>query len=195
MFEPLMDEETVHVAIASSEVVHCLKTYGEVAIDDLTAQYITEKTLDLLLVGSVSETQIRKIRPWCESSCCDVVFVDSLSKDDKVVNNVMRNIAKKLTVRQMPNNIDISDIRKISNQSSHVLAFNSYQELYHFLDTQKLHNLNGLIYLAHGGDLSNYEANNRHLRDFISPQTYFISSFLSGGLGECTVLVSITYSD
>lgn len=193
MFEPAfdMEDELPKVAILASFLEDDSNPLF-LPLHAFNPDVLVTNKLDLLFVHGASIEEREHLTAICDQHCCVTAFIDNPSNDVLVIEQVMRNLKGKLDSAEMPNNIDIADIREIANSADYLLAFNSKLALTAFLSSDTLGSLVGAVYLAHGGEsLKEYKMMNSTLSHSLTDYAYFTSSFLYEGQGECTALVAV----
>ncbi|WP_225311886.1 hypothetical protein [Vibrio diabolicus] len=151
-----------------------------------------EANFDALFVSSLFPDQNRELSQICAEKRVELVVFENRSDDMVAVHDVVLNLADKLFSDEMPNNIDIADIRNINQSSNYLFAFNSKHSALEFMETQDLGIVIGGVYLAHGNtELSEYEVTNRELLNHFSDSGFLCSSFHTLGRSECTILLGI----
>jgi len=156
---------------------------------------ISDRRLDLLLVSGATPQQVELITSACDAIGCVVAFVGHPSNDETVIWNVIENVKGKLDAHEMPNNIDIADIRSLAEEADYLLAFDDEASLFQFLQTTPAERHLGGIYLASGRVTLNVFAEmNERIEALISPYAYFVSSFYSASTSECSALIGVRAS-
>ncbi|WP_117234828.1 hypothetical protein [Vibrio maerlii] len=192
MFEPT-DENVDELKLAISLPDLHTTDFGHlISLDDLPSTKFSELDYDAWFLSGIGSKYIRNLTNVCETQGIELVVFDSPYHDTTAIHDVVVNLANKLFSKEMPNNIDIADIRNLNQSSDHLLAFNSKREALCFLKEQELGEVIGGVYLAHGGtDLEEYEKSNKALQNHISDYGFLCSSFLSTGIAECTILLGV----
>ncbi|MGI2174569.1 hypothetical protein [Shewanella ulleungensis] len=191
MFDILTEPDLLRVGISAP-----VKELDEVDIfiqlHLLSKASIVEARLDLLLVCGASVQQREFLLETTGSIGCIVVFIDNPFNDTSAILNVMLNVKGKLDSNQMPNNIDIADIKNLADQADYLLAFDSFAALQDFFDSAILDRFVGAIHLSHDNtDLETYEKQNQSIGKFLSSYAYFTSSVYLNGKAQCTVLLGM----
>ncbi len=192
MFEPMAEAESAKIAIVSPLKYNDSGLYINLQFEDLSHEIVSE--LDLMMVLSATPEQIDKLRSEFSSTYCIMAFIENPSNDSTAVLNAAHNLANKFLAREMPNNIDVADVRELARrEDNHLFAFNRQDSLFDFLESNELGEATGLIYLEQGEvTMESYEKNTRRLGALISPYAHFTCSIHQSELGDCTALVSIT---
>ena len=195
MFEPAVEMEKVKVGIAAAAKYsesYFAKLTHYMPLNILTEEALQAKQLDLLLVHGASAAQTRLIDKACATQNCAVATIDSSGSDSQASCNVMLNLKAKLDSDEMPNNLDVVDVRHLAACSSQLLAFDNHQELFNYLQSAADANLKGCIYLAHGDiSLDIYTELNNRISSLLPSSALFISSLLFAGRAECTAIVAV----
>ena len=195
MFEPAVEMEEVRVGIATPAISskdYFANTEHYMPVDSLTEEALLAKQLDLLLVHGASAAQSLMIEKACTVENCAIAVMDTTSNDSKAIYNVMLNLKAKLDSNEMPDNLDVVDVRHLASSSSQLIAFDNHQELFNYLQSVAEASLQGCIFLAHGDiSLERYTKLNKKISSFLPSSAIFISSLLFAGLAECTAIVAI----
>ncbi len=192
MFVPLIDD-TDELKLGISAPDYDLQEVEYfVPLAELSDALIEERSFDLLFVSGATAIQIQSVIEMCEKVGTVVVLIENPSNDTQAIRDVISNLSGKLLSDEMPNNLDVADVRNINRDSDLLLAFNSKQTAIDFLESGRLGQALCGIYLAHGGaDLSEYESTSNQLLSYISEYGYLCSSFYSRGRSEVTILLGI----
>ena len=92
-------------------------------------------------------------------------------------------------------NLDIADVRQLAATSEMLLAFNSHNELFSYLQRSAIGSVVGCIYIAHGNiAIDDYTQVNREIASMLAPSANFTCSMLFEGVGECTAIIAIKKS-
>ncbi|WP_182020300.1 hypothetical protein [Vibrio diabolicus] len=192
MFEPIavdMDELQLAVSLPDLDSV---SNAVFVPLEGIVDSPILDSSLDALFVSGLFPEQSRELAAVCEAKRLELVVFENPSNDKAAIKDVVLNITDKLFSDEMPNNIDIADIRNLNQSSDYLFAFNSKCSALDFMETQGLGVVIGGVYLAHGNtDLDEYKAVNKELSHYISEYGFLCSSIHSPGYSECTILFGI----
>ena len=195
MFEPAQELAQVKVGLTTATKLanaHFVEADFYLPIDNLPKNAILEANFDLLLVSGASPTKTLSIQEVCNTYGCAVAFFDNISDEYDPIWNVMTNLKAKLDSREMPNNLDVADVRQLAVTSEMLLAFNSHIS---YLQRSAIGSVVGCIYLAHGNiTIDDYTQVNREIASMLAPSASFISSLLVEGVGECTAIIAIKKS-
>ncbi|UUM32327.1 hypothetical protein [Vibrio japonicus] len=192
MFEPLIDNnDELKLGISAPEPDFQALDYF-VPLVELSDALIVERSFDILFVSGASEKQTQSIAESCEKVGTVVVFIENPSNDRQAIGDVINNLSGKLLSKEMPNNLDVADVRNIDRDSDVLFAFNRKQTALDFLESAGFGEVVSGIYLSHNGaDLSEYESTSKQLLSHISDGGYLCSSFYSSGRSEVTILLGI----
>lgn len=153
MFDPAVEMEKVKVGI-TAPIISSKNYFADVKhyipIDTLTEKALLAKQLDQLLVHGASTAKSQLIDKACTVQNCVVAEIDSLSSGSEVIYNVMLNLKAKLDSNEMPNNLDVVDLRHLVSTTSQLIGFDSHEKLFSYLQSVTGANLLGCIFLAHG---------------------------------------------
>lgn len=195
MFELAEELEQVKIGITTATKItkaHFVEADFYLAIDSLSERAISEANLDLLLVSGASPAQTQYIQQVCDKHGCAVAFFDNISNEHEPTWNVMTNLKAKLDSKEMPNNVDIADVRLLTGASEVLLAFNCHRTLFSYLQRSTIETIVDCIYLAHGNiTIDDYTQFNRQIANMLAPSASFISSILFEGIGECTAILAV----
>ena len=198
MFEPAQELAQVKVGITTATKLanaHFVEADFYIPIDNLSKNAILEANFDLLLVSGASPTKTLSIQQVCDTYGCAVAFFDNISDEYDPIWNVMTNLKAKLDSREMPNNLDVADVRQLAVTSEMLLAFNSHNELFSYLQRSAIGSVVGCIYLAHGNiTIDDYTQVNREIASMLAPSASFTCSMLFEGVGECSAIIAIKKS-
>lgn len=192
MFEPLaeyMDELQLALSLPELDSVSngvCIP------LDGIVNSPLLDSSLDALFVSGLTLEQSRELALVCEEIGLELVVFENPSNDATAIKDAVLNITNKLFSDEMPNNIDVADIKNLNQSSDYLFAFNNKYSALNFMQAQGLGVVIGGVYLAHGKtDLNEYEAINKDLSQYISENGFLCSSFHSSGYSECTILLGI----
>ena len=197
MFELAEELEQVKIGITAATKIakaHFVEADFYLAIDSLSESAISKARLDLLLVSGASPAKKLSIKQVCDEHDCTAAFFDNISNEHEhePIWNVKTNLKAKLYSQEMPNNLDIADVRLLTDASEVLLAFNCHKTLFSYLQRSAIETVVGCIYLAHGNiTVDDYTQVNRKIANMLAPSASFISSILFDGVGECTAIVAI----
>ncbi|PKF49354.1 hypothetical protein AT251_19455 [Enterovibrio nigricans] len=105
---------------------------------------------------------------------------------------MVRSIKGKLDSNEIPNNIDVADVRTLLNNSHHLFAFDNKAALVDFVWGNQIGDATGVIYLAHGDiDLEDHGKANKEISDVLPPYAFFTSSIFFAGKRACSALVGV----
>ena len=194
MFEPLEpQEEQVIVGLSALNKSTQLDCDYFIPFNQLSEDVIADLQLDLLLVSGASALQTALVKFWCEEIGCVAACVESLEHDEKVVEQVIANVKTKLDGSEFPNNIDVADIRYLTDDDHQLMAFDSEEKLIAFLSDEDCPCVTGLLCLVQGEfDLESYQTCSNKLSACLSDNVTFFYSYCSQGMGECSALISVS---
>ncbi|NOH85482.1 hypothetical protein F0249_16935 [Vibrio sp. 03-59-1] len=195
MFEPIaveMDELQLAVSLPELDsVAHGIL----IPLENIAKSPLLISSLDALFISGLFPEQSRELTLACEAIGLEFITFENPSNDSDAIKDVVLNITDKLFSKEMPNNVDIADIRNLKQSADYLFAFNSKCSAIDFMEAQGLGIVIGGIYLAHGHtDLEAYEAINKELSYHISEFGFLCSSFHSSGRSECSILLGIKRS-
>lgn len=192
MFAPRgLDIDELQLAISLPEL-DSVSNGVLIPLNRLVDSPLLDPSLDALFVSGLFPEQSRNLIATCESKGLELVVFENPSNDLTAIKDVVLNITDKLYSNEMPNNIDLADIRNLNRSSDYLFAFNSKRAALNFMDAQEFGVVIGSLYLAHGGtELDEYEAVNKELSHYISRHGFLCSSLHSSGSSECTILLGI----
>ncbi|MBD0786280.1 hypothetical protein HUO09_07975 [Vibrio sp. Y2-5] len=192
MFEPTESvADELHIAISLPNTVALENGYS-IATNDLTESILSDIPFDALFVSGLSPKQSSELSKICLLHHVEFVVFDNPNNDSTAIRDVVINLTNKLLSKEMPNNLDLADIRNLNQSSDYLFAFNSEDAAFNFMRYQQLGVVVGGIYLAHGDvGLGEYESTNNALLRYFSEKAILCSSFLSVGLSDCTILLGI----
>ncbi|UXI03896.1 hypothetical protein [Photobacterium sp. TY1-4] len=192
MFEPLIaDRDELKLGISAPEAGSVDQEYF-IPLSQLSKALILDSSFDLLLVSGASPQQAQIVTASCEKSATVVAFVESPSADMTAIWDVMVNLSGKLFSNEMPDNIDVADVRNLVQDSDVLFAFNCKNTAIDYLADQDSGEVVGGIYLAHRHtDLAEYESTNQQLLRYISAYGYLSSSVYRRGRADSTILLGI----
>lgn len=160
--------------------------------ENIESSPLLNSNFDALFVSGLFPEQSIALSQLCENYRLEMVVVENPSNDSAAIHDVVLNLADKLFSDEMPNNIDIADIRNLNQSSEYLFAFNNKSLALDFMEAQEVGIVIGGIYLAHGNtDLNEYEITNKNLIGHISENGFLCSSFHSSGRSECTILLGV----
>ncbi|MDK9739878.1 hypothetical protein KI655_21515 [Vibrio sp. D404a] len=192
MFEPSTEElDPLKIAsyLNNSELTNTSDNLSE---SDLSEATFNNKQLDALLVSALDEEQSECLISLCEKSNTSLLCFENPSNDAAAVARVIDNLMGKLQSHEMPNNIDVADLRNLSESGDLLFGFDNHSAALDFLDAQNLGKVVGGVYLAHGTvELSQYEQATNELLTRFPDSGYLCSSFYGAGLGQCTIVLSV----
>lgn len=192
MFEPLMDDMDELKLAVSLPDLDATQHGHFIPLSDLSEANLTNPVFDALFVSGLSREARQSLSELCDKLGTELVEFESPADDLTAINDVVQNLAGKLYAHEMPNNIDVADIRYLNQCSNYLFAFNNKCAALGFLAVQELGEVMGGVYLAHGNtELSVYEATNNELLQHFSEHGFLCSSFYSAGRSECTILLGL----
>lgn len=192
MFEPI-EIELDELKIAAYTPTHnCSDGINHLSESDLSEAVLSRKKLDALLVSSSGINQSQQMIGLCQLSDTLLLVFDNPSNDMSAVYRVIDNLIGKLQSHEMPNNLDIVDLRNLSEGSDFLFAFDNHSAVCDFLDAQNLGKVVGGVHLAHKvTELSQYENATDQLLDRFPNTAYLCSSIYSDGIGDSTTVIGI----
>ena len=192
MFEPAeIDMDELQLAISLPKL-DSVSNGSFIPHENIESSPLLNSKFDAFFVSGLFPEQTTTLSQLCENYSLEMVVFESPSNDLAVIHDVVLNIADKLFSDEMPNNIDIADIRNLNQSSEYLFAFNSKNFALDFMEAQELGVVIGGIYLAHGSaDLNEYETTNKKLMAHISENGFLCSSFHFPGRSECTILLGV----
>ncbi|WP_228013010.1 hypothetical protein [Vibrio sp. OPT18] len=192
MFEPRsvgMDELKLAVSLPGLDFV---SNGIYIPPDDIVGSPLLTSSLDALFVSGLIPEKNRELAGACVAIDLELFVFENPSNDSIAIRDVVLNITDKLFSDEMPDNLDIADIRELNQSSDYLLAFNNKYSALDFMETQGLGTLVGGVYLAHcNTDLDEYETVNKQLSCYMSDYGFLCSSFHSSGHSDCTILLCI----
>ena len=192
MFEPIemeLDEPQIAAYAPSNEFSEGVNHLSE---SELSESILRSKKLDALLVSSNSLNQTKQLNTLCQHSDTLLLVFDSPSNDMSAVARVIENLMAKLLSHEMPNNLDVVDLRNLLESSDFLFAFDNHSAACDFLDAQNLGKVIGGVHLAHKViELSQYENATNLLLDRFPDTAYLCASIYSDGVGESTTVIGI----
>lgn len=192
MFEPIeidMDELQLAISLPALDFV---PNGTFIPLEDILSSSLQDSNFDALFVSGLLPEQSEKLVQECADKGLELVNFENPSNDLAAIHDVVLNLAGKLFSDEMPNNIDIADIRNFNQSSDFLFAFNRKSSALDFMKVQDLGVIVGGVYLAHGGtELDEYEAVNKELTNQISEYGFLCSSFYGLGRSECTILLGV----
>ena len=192
MFEPIemeLDELNIAIYAPNNQFSTDVNLLSE---SELTEPVLNSKKLDALFVSSNDLNQSKHLIELCQISDTLLLVFDNPSNDMSAVSRVIENLIAKLQSHEMPNNLDVVDLRSLSESSDFLFAFDSHSSACDFLDVQNLGKVVGGVHLAHRvTELSQYENATNQLLDRFPDTAYLCASIYSDGIGESTTVVGI----
>ncbi|MDD1780212.1 hypothetical protein LRP49_03265 [Enterovibrio sp. ZSDZ35] len=194
MFEPILEDDDIRIGVSAPSMI------GEdidlfIPFDALSASSISEKKLDLLFLCGVTPEQAKPVINATDLGNCVIAYVESTTHNIDAIWHAVRSIKGKLDSKEMPNNIDVTDIRTLLNNSHHLFAFDNKAALVDFVWGNQIGDATGVIYLAHGDiDLEDYGKVNKEISDVLPPYAVFTSSIFFAGNDACSALVGVKNS-
>ena len=192
MFEPLeTEEDELKIAVSLPEL-DAVSHSCFISLDNLNKSSLQRSDFDALFVSGILPDQSRNLSELCMEIGVELVIFENPLNNLAAIHDVVINITDKLFSSEMPNNIDLADIRNINQSSDYMFAFNDKQLALDFMKDQGLGDVIGGVYLAHGyTELEEYEATNKELLNYFSDDGFLCSSFHSSGRSKCTILLGI----
>ena len=192
MFEPIeieLDELKIAAYVPINQFSEGVNYLSE---SELSEPKLRRKKLDALLVSSNVLDQTKQLITSCQHSDTLLLVFDNPSNDMSAVSRVIENLMAKLLSHEMPNNLDIADLRNLSESSDFLFAFDNHSAACDFLDAQNLGKVVGGVHLAHKvTELSHYENATNQLLDRFPDTAYLCASIYSDGVGESTTVIGI----
>ncbi|KXF80769.1 hypothetical protein [Enterovibrio coralii] len=191
MFEPITEDEEARIGLAGAFI----ETHNDslfISGTHLCDAEIESKNLDLLLVNG---TEVPNAKQLCEGlrvGRCIVACIESLDGNADTVRHVISSMKGKLDSKEMPNNVDIADIRTLMDNADNLYAFDDQARLIDFLTFNAIGDATSILYLAHGDvDLEDYGATNKAISNALPPYAYFQSSVFFKGKQQCSAIVGV----
>lgn len=205
MFEPLeLELEQVNVLLASDvDLISQIdvnnganhKGYLNQNVSGLgimTADYLTEQKVDLVLAYGSARQHAELMEANCQKSHCALGFIDNEFTLPSVASRVLHNVKGKLDGHEMPDNVDVADIRNLYESSTTLFGFDSLQSVQAFLSSKPKLSVKGMLYLMHGAiTAEQYGEVGGLLTESLSDYATLYFSHFGDGIGECTVLVAV----
>ncbi|MDN3698344.1 hypothetical protein QWY97_13455 [Vibrio cortegadensis] len=192
MFEPIeIDMDELQLAISLPEL-DSVQNGTFIPLEDILGSSLQDSNFDALFVSGLFPEQSEKLVQVCAGQGLELVNFENPSNDLAAIHDVVLNLSGKLFSDEMPNNIDIADIRNLNQSSDFLFAFNRKSSALDFMAAQELGVIVGGVYLAHGRtELDEYEAVNKELTNHIYEYGFLCSSFYGLGRSECTILLGV----
>lgn len=188
-FEDEFDQ--VRIGVSASNSIECLDGHF-FSFAQLTGDMIRSERLDLLFVLGASPLQTALVKSWCDETCCVAACVEGGSIENNSAEIVAVNIKRKLEGNEFPNNVDVSDVRRLADDDNQLIAFTDKTGLVEFLNGPAHESIRGILYLMHGEFcVDRFRDESQALKDGLSGNATLYYSYLSGGEGECTALVAV----
>lgn len=204
MFEPT-EQPSIKIGICSTE-----QHFDQSQLDDdaevftlsnqLSVDEVNQYNLDLLLIDGSKLKGSSIIDELSQHANYAIARIEHINNDASVITNTIMSFTTKLAVKSMPNNLDVYDIKTLSESSERLLAFDSKQALIEFLRDIPADKIVGCIYLHHGDRLKDgelyldsYEQISKQVAELLPRQAYgqFTTSILIDGASECSALVGV----
>jgi hypothetical protein len=194
MFEPSIPTEEVRIAV-SLPIINSIDYGTFISLDALSKEQLTNSTFDALMVSGLSPNRKRYLSAVCKELGTLFIAFDNPSNDMLAINNAVSNLIGKLVTNEVPNNIDLADIKNLMQCSELLYAFNDSRIALDFLATQKAGETTGAIYFSHGRtDMKKCEEICNELLSHISQHGNLCFSVFEPGDSECTILLGIPNS-
>lgn len=194
MFEPefdLFEIDELKIAVSLPNIDSI--TLGElVPFSEITTSGALNTSLDALFVSGLEFEQLEHLSKRCEQSKIELTFFENPTSDALAIQNVVLNLVDKLYSNQMPNNIDVADIRNLNNSSDFLFAFDSKYKALDFLQSQNVGTVIGGVYLAQ--DMDEYEKTGSELGSYVSEYGYLCVSLHTQRRSESTIMLGIKRS-
>ncbi|MDN3699260.1 hypothetical protein QWY97_18240 [Vibrio cortegadensis] len=192
MFEPIeIDMDELQLAISLPDL-DSVPNGTFIPLEDILGSSLQVSNFDALFVSGLCPEQSEKLVQVCAGKGLELVNFENPSNDLAAIHDVVQNLTGKLFSDEMPNNIDIADIRNLNQSSDFLFAFNRKSSALDFMAAQEFGVIVGGVYLAHAGtELDEYEAVNKELTNHISEYGFLCSSFYGLGRSECTILLGV----
>ncbi|CAH0525669.1 hypothetical protein [Vibrio hippocampi] len=192
MFEPLvLEDDELQLAISLPDLIS-VESGQLISPSQLTETTLSTCSYDALFVSGLLPEQRDELSHLCAAKHIELVVFDNPSNNAAAIQDVVVNLSDKLFSDEMPNNVDLADIRNLNQSSDYLFAFSNKTAAVDFMETQSIGVVVGGIYLAHAQtDLSEYEATNKALLHHFSEYAFLCSSFHSAGRSECTILLGV----
>lgn len=192
MFEPAQTDADVLKIAVSLPDRETVSNGDFIPLESLATSLFEDARFDAVFVSGLSPEQSQLLSQTCADLGVELIVFDNPSNRVTVIEDVVINITDKLFSDEMPNNIDLIDIRYINQCSDHLFSFNNKVSALHFLEEQDLGSVIGGVYLAHGDtELTEFEVTNNELLNYFSDSGFLCSSFHYFGRSECTILLGI----
>ncbi|MEZ9133995.1 hypothetical protein AB4113_19910, partial [Vibrio breoganii] len=125
MFEPIESEiDELQLAISLPELDSVVNG-TLLSFDALTASSLSDSIFDALFVSGTFAEQSKELSQVCVDKRIELVVLENPTNDLTVIHDVVINLVDKLFSDEMPNNIDLADLRLLNQYSDHLLAFNN----------------------------------------------------------------------
>ncbi|WP_017220427.1 hypothetical protein [Moritella dasanensis] len=189
MFE-LIDEEPVNIVIATVEKNELMPSIF--AFSDLSESQLRSEKVDFLMVYGATEIVNDRLKVPCDNTGCVLAVIDSELTNTDLATQVMTNIKGKLDGHEMPNNLDICDIRQLAEDAHKLVGFDCLDKLHQFLQRAESRTVIGVVLLLHGRvDEAIFSDAGQRIQKHISDFSVLYLSVFSKGIGRCSALVGI----
>ncbi len=191
MFEPI-EIDPVKIIISANQNVDLQSKACFVPLSEFSESRVHVEKADLMLVHGAGTLLGKEIKMWCDDIGCVVALLDNELTETALALRVMSNIKGKLEVHEMPNNIDIADIRNLAEDSNKLIGFDNLEYLSSFLETSATDAIAGIVFLLHGAVTERmYGETGQKIQEYMPENSILYLSAFYKGQGECTALVGI----
>lgn len=195
MFEPAETDADVLKIAVSLPRREAVSNGDFIPLEKLEVSLSEDARFDAVFVSGLSPEQSQSLAQRCADLDVDLIVFESPSNHVTAIEDVVINMTDKLFSDEMPDNIDLIDIRYINQCSDSLFAFNNKASALYFLEEQDLGSVIGGVYLAHGNtELTEFETTNNELLNRFSDSGFLCSSFHYFGRSECSILLGIKRS-
>ncbi|MEF1230250.1 hypothetical protein QTO02_22680, partial [Vibrio fortis] len=115
MFEPVEIELDALKIAAYAPINQFSESVNYLSESELSEPKLRSVKLDALLVSSNVLNQTKQLITLCRQSDTLLLVFDNPSNDMSAVSRVIENLMAKLLSHEMPNNLDIVDLRNLSD--------------------------------------------------------------------------------
>lgn len=194
MFEQ-PEVDPVKIIISANQSADLQSTSDFVPLSELSESRVHAEKADLALVYGAGTLVGKEIKTWCDDIGCVVALLDNELTETALAMRVMSNIKGKLDAHEMPDNIDIADIRNLAEDSSKLIGFDNPEYLYSFLETSATDEIAGIVFLLHGAVTEHmFQETAEKIREYMPDNSILYFSAFSKGQGKCSALVGIKSS-
>ncbi|WP_394205213.1 hypothetical protein [Shewanella waksmanii] len=205
-FEPLDEPKHADIAIVCHDIEPYLARFPAVNPASQSPTYpsifsfsrasitqLEQRSWDLILVESATKQYTAPLIQMQQQSSCSILFINNPSNDRHAITQVCANISAKLYSDEMPNNLDVADMRLFDSINHHLFAFNSLSDAIDFLQSNPSVTVTAALYLAHNvANLAHYQQAMADLAANLNDNCSFFTSMLDTGQGQCSILVCLS---